>query len=134
MTRRLVQRSDRVSGERARDLLERVERLLHAALHPRLDDRVADLLDAALHEGPQRRLPLTLDERHRVDRRVVLGDARRALVELGRDDLLVRDDLAIRPVERDLEALRGLHHVAPRPTDPEVDLDARDLAALARPP
>ena len=57
-----------------------------------------------------------------------------ALVDLGRDDPLVRDDLAVLAVEGDLESAVGHHHVAPPAADPQVDLGDRHLAALRAPP
>ena len=57
-----------------------------------------------------------------------------ALVDLGRDDPLVRDDLAELAVEADLEAAFGHHHVAPHAADPQVDLGERHLAVPAAPP
>ena len=59
---------------------------------------------------------------------------RQTLVDLGRDDSLVRDDLAVLAVERDLGALVRNHRVPVAATDPKVDLARRHLAALGVPP
>ena len=50
------------SAERDRDLLQEIHPLLHAALHPRVDDLVAQLLARALHEERERRAPVRLGE------------------------------------------------------------------------
>ena len=98
---RVVAKSDACSAKRDRDLLEEVQRVLQAGLHPGVDDRVADLLARGLHEERERRAPVRLGERRGVHRRaVLLGHAfGQALVDLGRDDPLVRDDLAVLAVE-----------------------------------
>ena len=59
---------------------------------------------------------------------------RDALVHLGRDDPLVRDDLAELAVEADLEPAVRHHHVPPCAAHPQVDLGDRHLAALRVPP
>ncbi len=59
---------------------------------------------------------------------------REALVDLGRDDPLVRHDLAELAVEADLEAALGHHDVAPGAADPQVDVAGRHLAPVGVPP
>ena len=97
---------------------------------PELDVRVAVLLARVLHEDREGRAPVHLGERQGVQR-LPVGHA---LVDLGRDDPLVRDDLAVLAVEGDLEAAVRDHHVAPRAADPQVDLGDRHLAAVRVPP
>ena len=100
---------------------------------PGVDVRVAVLLARVLHEDREGRAPVHLGERDRVHRRSRSHSAsgmpsKTSVV----DDPLVRDDLAVLAVEGDLEAARrAIHHVAPLAADPQVDLGARDLAALA---
>ena len=57
-----------------------------------------------------RRPAVALLERHRVRRRVVVGQSRH-LEDLGRDDALVRDDLAVLTMEGDLGSVRRDHRV-----------------------
>src|SRR5215217_9743438 len=80
------------SPEADGDLLERVHRLLHAALHARLDDRIPHDLARTHDERREERPTIVLRERRRVQRRIVLGRARSALEQLGRDQSLVRND------------------------------------------
>jgi hypothetical protein len=58
-------------------------------------------LGAAIDEDRERRAATGIGERDRVEDLAV----RHRLVDLGVDDPLVRDDLAVGAVERDLEAL-----------------------------
>jgi hypothetical protein len=88
------------------------------------------LLARVLHEDLERRPPVGLGEGHRVDRFGV----GHALVDLGRDDPLVRDDLAVLAVEADLEIAVRNHHVPPLAADPQVDLGDGHLAAVGVPP
>ena len=95
-------------------------------LHAGLDDRVADFLARRLHEHRRRRSPVLLGQRQGVQRALLAVLALRStLVDLGRDDPLVRDDLAVLAVEADLEAAVGDHHVAPLAADAQVDLRDR---------
>src|SRR5215211_2781877 len=106
----------RRSAERDRHLLEEIQRVLQAVLHPGVDVRVAVLLAGVLHEHGEARAPVRFGERQGVQR-LPVGHA---LVDLGRDEPLVRDDLAVLTVEADLEPLVGDHHVAPLAADPQV--------------
>ena len=79
------------------------------------------------------RAPVHLGQRQDVERGVLVR-VRDALVDLRRDEPLVRHDLAVLAVEADLAEPVGDHHVAPRPADAEVDLADRHLAAVRVPP
>src|SRR5918996_2899231 len=128
-----VVRGRHCSAKGEGDLLQKVVRVLHPGLHARVDDRVADLLARGVHEDREGRAPVRLGERDGVQRSPFVPSGR-ALVDLGRDDPLVRDDLAVLAVEPDLGPVLRHHHVAPRAADPQVDLGARHLAALRVPP
>src|SRR5918995_4511610 len=126
------------SPQRDRDLLELVVRLLHADLHARFHDRVADLSGVALHEHRQACATVDVLERRRVERSLLVApreaDGGNAFEDLRGDGPLVRNDLPERPVERHLEPLVRHHHVAPSPAFAKVHLGARDLAPLSAPP
>ena len=79
-----------------------------------------------LDENRERRPAVDLGERQGVQRgvRIGVGDP---LVDLGRDEPLVRDDLAVLAVEADLDVAVRHHHVPPRSADPQVDLADRHL-------
>ena len=66
------------SAERDGDLLEQVHLLLHAGLHPGVEDRVAELLARALHEQRERRAAVALGEVDDVQRLVRRGERLRA--------------------------------------------------------
>ncbi len=121
------------SAKGDRELLEQVVGVLHPGLHAGRDDHVADLRDVAFRDGRHRRAAVGLLQGDGVDRRVVLRDAGH-LEQLGVDETLVRHDLSIRSVERDVDAVGRDHHVAPVAADAQVDVADRDLAALRVPP
>src|SRR5439155_3484737 len=56
------------------------------------------------------------------------------LVDFGRDDPFVGDDLTVLTVETDLESVVGDHYVPPLAADAQVDLDDSHLAAVGVPP
>jgi PhnB protein len=98
------------SAKRHRNLLQQVERVLHARLHARADVGIAPLLGGVFHQHGQERAAVPLGQGEGVQGRVLLGVGD-ALVDLGRDDPLVRDDLPVLAVERDLHAALGHAHV-----------------------
>jgi hypothetical protein len=116
---------------RAGDQLEQVQRVLEAVLHARLEDRVANVPARALDELLEPRAPVDVDEGDGVDRRTRVGGA---LVDLGRDDPLVGDDLPVLAVEGDLHAVVGDHRGTPLAADAKVDVGDRRLAAVGVPP
>src|SRR5690348_1757874 len=61
------------SAERDRDLLQQVERVLHARLHPRVDVGIAPLPGGVLHQHRQERAAVALGQGEGVQGRVLLG-------------------------------------------------------------
>jgi len=113
--------------------LQEVHLLLHADLHPGVEDRVAVFFARGPHEEREDRAPIHFGERHDVQHSLPFGRFRH-LVDLGRDDPLVGDDLAVLAVEGDFESAVRDHHVPPPAADPQVDLGDRHLASVAAPP
>lgn len=103
---------------------------MQAALHAVADVCVARLLAGVLDEEHEGRAPVLFDERECVHRFGFVG----ALVDLGRDDALARDDLPVLAVECDLEPAGRHHHVAPRAANTQIDFGDRGLAPVSAPP
>src|SRR3981081_2703521 len=96
------------STKRDGDLLQEIHLLLHAALHTRVDDGVAELFAPALREEREDRAPIHFGERHGVERCPFVARWRAGhLVDLRREDSLVGDDLAELAVEGDFESAVG---------------------------
>jgi hypothetical protein len=105
-------------------MFEVVHRFLHAAFHPRADVCVPDLL--ALGAAPEASVSrLSSSVNVSVFTAFCLGHT---LEDLGRDDALVRDYLAVLAVEGDLEPSAGGHDVTPPATDPQIYVGDGDLA------
>src|SRR5438067_10654905 len=105
----------RVSAKRDRDLLEEVQCVLQAGLHPRVDDGVPGYLARCLDEERYGRASVCLGECRSVDGCPLLfgHPFGQTLVDFGRDDPFVGDDLTVLTVETDLESVVGEHYVPP---------------------
>src|SRR5438132_1176096 len=117
------------SGQRAQQLLEAIEGLLHPFLHARVEVPVAVLVRRVQHVDSEPRLPALLHQGERVESRGV-GEA---FVDLGGHEAVGRSDLAIGPVPA-LFAAAVPHDVAPAAADPQVDVAHHEGSGLGAPP
>ena len=120
-----------LSGARF-EFLQEVQRVLHAGLHARLDDRVAVLLARSLHEdrGGVRPSAVSVNVVCSPSSFPLRTPFRQAFVGLGRDDPLVGTIAAVFAVETDFESASAAIAVPPRAADLQVDSAVDHLAPL----